>query len=181
LKIGRFFDLLLGHPGPPSPADDAVEIVHLFHDRLGTAVTTDFELEEPEAGKGHHTGEQVAADLAVGPVEHGIDPHMAGGLARPELVLNAGAVEGGTDDRLGRPRMVVSDNDVFAHHRLMSADLLRVFAKAHRAVGEGEPIVLGADVEILTEPVVARGDFARASPLGLPAVILSAAVDDALR
>ena len=151
--------------------------MHLFHDRLGAVATTSLELKEPEAGKGNHTGEQVAADLAVGPVEHGIDPHMAGGLARPELVLNAGAVERSTDDRLGRPRMVVSDNDVFPHHRLMSADLCQVLPKAHRAVGEGEPIVFGADVEILTEPVVARGNFGGASPLGLPALVLSAILD----
>ena len=102
---------------------------------------------------------------------------MAGGLARSELVLDAGAVERSNDDRLSRPRMVVSDNDVFAHHRLMSADLLRVLAKAHRAVGEGEPIVFGADGEILAESVVARGDFGGALPLGLPAVLLPAILD----
>ena len=177
LKLGRFFDLVLWHPGASSPREDAVEFVHLFHDRLGAVATTNFELKEPEAGKGNHTGEQVAADLAVGPVEHGIDLHMTGGLARSELLLDAGAVERGTDDRLGRPHMVVSDNDVFAHHRLMSADLLRVFAKAHCAVGEGEPIVFGADVEILAELVVARGDFGGALPLGLPVVVLSAILD----
>jgi len=177
LELGRFFDLLLRHPGPSSPGENAVELVHLFHDRLGAVATTNLEVKEPEEGKGNHTGEQVAADLAVGPVEHGINPHMAGGLARPELLLNAGAVERSTDDRLSRPRMVVSDNDVFAPHRLMSADLLSIFAEAHRAVGEGEPIVLGADVEILAELVVARGDFGRASPLGLPAVVLPAILD----
>jgi len=59
----------------------------------------------------------------------------------------------------------------------MSADLLSILAKAHRAVGEGEPIVFGAKVEILTEPVVARGDLGGASPLGLPAVALPAILD----
>jgi hypothetical protein len=73
--------------------------------------------------------------------------------------------------------MVVGDNDVFPHHRLMSADLLRVFAKAHCAVGEGESIVFGADGEILAELVVARGDFGGASPVGLPAVLLPAILD----
>ena len=178
LELGGFFDLLLRHPGPSSPGEDTVEIVHLFHDLLGAMAATNLELKESQASKSNHTGEQVAADLAVGPVEQGIDPHMTGGLARSELVFDAGAVERGSDDRLGRPGMVVCDNDVFAHQRLMSANLCQVFAKAHRAVGEGEMVVFGADVEILAELVVARGDLGRASPLGLPAVVLPAVLNE---
>jgi hypothetical protein len=40
LELGRLFDLLLRYPGPSSPGEDAVEIVHLLHDRLGSVATT---------------------------------------------------------------------------------------------------------------------------------------------
>ncbi len=48
----------------------------------------------------------------------------------------------------------------------------------YRAVGEGEPIVSGAHVEIPAELVIARGDLGGASPLGFSAGVLSAILDE---
>lgn len=89
-------------------------MLHLFHEGFCTVVPAYFELQESEAAQGNNTGEQMAADLAVGPVKHGVYPDMAACPTHSKLLFNPIAIHRCGHNFLGAPVTVVGDNDVFA-------------------------------------------------------------------
>jgi len=174
LKLVRFFNLHLRQFGSVSPGKNTVEIVHLLHDSSSTETTTDFELKQPQTTQGNNTGEEVTANLAIGPVEHGVHTDMADCFARPKLLFNPRAIQRGGNNVLRTPVIIVGDDDVFAHHSFGCGYLGGIFAKAHGLVSKAEPVVLVADMQLITELAVAGDDRLAASPMRLLDAVFSA-------
>ena len=170
-------DLHLRQLSSFAPRENTVEVVHLLHDGLCAVAASYRELQQSETGEGYDTGEQMATDLAVGPMEHRIDPHMTACLAHPKLLFNAGAIQRGCDDLLGAPLVMIGDDDVFAHHGLSRGYLGVILTKAHGVLGETEPVVFVADIQILTKLAIAGDDRLGASPMALFLSVLSAVFD----
>ena len=92
------------------PREDAVEVLHLFHNCFGGVSAASFNLQKPQASKGYDTGEEMTPDLVVCPVEYRIYLNMTTCLAHPELLLNSTSVQARADNLFSGPVMVVGNN-----------------------------------------------------------------------
>ena len=86
-------------------------------------------------GQRRHTGEQVAAYLAVGnTVTHGLDAHSLFVLAQSEPIFHLPAIQMGLDDLGCSPVPVVGVDDRLAEPFLFPAQPVEVIAEAQRQV-----------------------------------------------
>lgn len=174
LKLIRFFNLHLRQFGFISPGENTVEIVHLLHDSSSTETTADFQLKQPKTTQGNNAGEQMTANLAIGPMEHRVHTDMATCFARPKLLFNPRAIQRGCNNLLRTPVIIVGDDDVFAHYSLGCSYLGGILPKAHGLLSKAEPVVLVANIQLLTEFAVAGDDRLATSPMRLLTAVLSA-------
>jgi hypothetical protein len=132
LRVRRFFDDPLGLAGRTGPAKAGMQAVHLLHgsgsrDRDLGALETNFN--EAQIGKGDDTGQNVATDLAIGPMAHRHYTDEIIIFAVAKSVFHHIAIKTGPDNFIGGPTEVIGDDDVFPEPLEVFSNSVVVLAK----------------------------------------------------
>jgi hypothetical protein len=114
----------------------------------------------------------VAADFTVGKVPDGqnADQIIIFGLAK--RIFNNVPVNAGFHNFVGRPGVVISDDDVFAEALHMFFDLLRVFPETHFPTfffqTEDQTVEFIGNMPFIAKFGIPLFNFARLLPIALP-------------
>ena len=85
--------------------------------------------DEPEIGKSYHTGQDMAADLAVGPVSQGIKAHEIAVFGLAKGFFDHVPIKACLDDLVGGPIEVIGEKNVLAKSFDVEADPIVILAK----------------------------------------------------
>lgn len=106
---------------------------HAGHDACRAHVDVsprELEFDESQIAQGSHAGQDVAPDLAVGPVADGLEANQVVILGLPEGVFHHVPVQTGPHDLVRAPVRPIRDDNVLAKTIDVATDPVVVLAKA---------------------------------------------------